>query len=114
VRAAPTTHVIAARPMVTFAPPSDLQTAVELGNRMGQPWTSAHTSAVNDIITITLDLTLGTPEANFYLNGSLMGSAVTLPTGKTWFPVGGLRTGSKIKLIPASLTYPQSGFSDWG
>lgn len=71
-------------------------------------------SAVNDIITITLDLTLGTPEANFYLNGSLMGSAVTLPTGKTWFPIGGLRTGSKIELIPASLTYPQSGFSDWG
>ena len=71
-------------------------------------------SALNDIITVTLDLTLGTPEAKFYLNGSLMSSAVTLPTGKTWYPIVGLRSGGKVGLTPAALVHPQSGFSDWG
>lgn len=75
--------------------------------------TSALSTATNDIITVTIDMTLGTPEASFYRNGTLSNTR-TLPTGKTWFPATSLQGGGSARLVVASLTHPVSGFSDWG
>lgn len=80
----------------------------------GSNFLSVAASAINDIITVTLDLTLGTPEAKFYKNGALLG-VVILPTGKTWYPASSLQgSGTSTRLVASGLTYSQSGFTDWG
>lgn len=68
---------------------------------------------VNDVITVTLDLSLVTPEAKFYRNGALIHTR-TLPSGKTWFPAASVQGWGSVQIRPSSLAHPQSGFSDWG
>lgn len=70
-------------------------------------------TSVTNVITVTLDLTQVTPEAQFYLNGSLQRTQ-SLPSGKTWYPATSLQGGGSVRLVPSSLTHPQSGFTDWG
>jgi hypothetical protein len=64
-----------------------------------------------DIITVTLDMTA--PEARFYRNGVFV-YTLALPSGKTWYPATSIQSGGEVDLVPSALTYPQSGFSDWG
>ena len=68
---------------------------------------------INDIVTVTLDLTLGTPQAQIYRNGTLVHTR-TLPSGKTWFPACSLQGGGSVQLRVTGLTHPQAGFVDWG
>lgn len=68
-------------------------------------------SSLGDIIGITLDLTLGTPQFAAYKNGTLLG-IVSLPSSVTWFPATSVRTSGKVKL-KTTLVYPVSGFTQW-
>lgn len=65
-----------------------------------------------EIITVTLDLTV--PEVKFYLNGATLAGTVSLPAGKTWFPATSMQSDGKTRLDVSGLTYPKTGFTDWG
>lgn len=65
-----------------------------------------------DVITIALDV--GANTAYWYRNG-VLARTETLPAGKTWYPATSVSgPGSKATLRATGLTYPQSGFADWG
>lgn len=69
-------------------------------------------TAINDVVTIALDVAANA--AYWYLNGVLKRTE-TLPAGKTWYPAASCNGGaSKVTLRTGSLTYPVSGFTDWG
>lgn len=69
--------------------------------------------STGSIITVTLDLVAATPRVEFYTAGTLRFGR-NLPTGRTWSPAGCLESGATLRLVPVGLTYPVSGYSDWG
>lgn len=69
-------------------------------------------TAAGDVITVALDA--GTGTAYWYRNGTLARTEA-LPAGKTWYPAASVYGGgSKVTLRTTGLTYPVSGFTDWG
>lgn len=74
---------------------------------------AASATAVNDVITVTIDLTIPTPEAKFYRNGVLSNTR-TLPSGKAWYPAASVQSGGSARLVVAGLSHPVAGFTEWG
>ena len=66
-----------------------------------------------NIITVALDLSSATNTVKFYRDGVLQ-NTTNIPSGKTWFPATTVENSKKTRLIPAGLTYPVAGYTEWG